>query len=165
MKVLRVLGLALFLTMGIVAHGQNTLPSVKLKTLDGKNTDLISFADNGKITVICIWITWVTPSTKELDVLAELYADWQKKYNMELVAISMDTPSQLDKVYGLVEARKWPFTILVDADNQLRSRLGVEKLPQTLIVNTLGEIILTHTGFSSGDEMDLEEQLKQLRGQ
>lgn len=166
MKVLRALGLVFFLILGIrAAQGQNTLPAVNLKTLDGKNTDLVSFAGNGKITVICVWLSWATPSTRQLDAITPVYADWQKKYNAELIAVSSDASSQLEKIKGMVEKNNWPFTILLDSENQLRNRLGVDLYPKTFIVNTRGEIIYTHSGFSSGDEVELEEQLKLLRGQ
>lgn len=166
MKVLWVLGVVFLLTSGMMsANGQDMLPSVKLKTLEGETVDLASFASNGKVTIISMWATWCAPCKKELDAIAGLYEQWQKKYNVELVAITIDTHRQLAKVKPMVELKAWPYKILSDADNQLRTLLKVESIPQTFVVNTNGVIVYSHTGYSPGDEVELEEQLMNLKGQ
>lgn len=165
MKVLRILAPLLFVLFSTYGFGQNTLPSTNLKTLDGENVDLISFADNGKTTIISMWATWCAPCKKELDAIAQVYEDWQVKYNVELVAITIDTQRQLAKVKPMVASKGWKYIILSDADNQLRNTLKVASIPQTFIVNNSGEIIFAHTGYSPGDELQLEEQLKKLVGE
>lgn len=162
MKVLQLLTLLVVFLLSTPVFGQNVLPSANLKTLDGKNVDLISFADNGKTTIISMWATWCAPCKKELDAIAEVYEEWQIKYNVELVAITIDTQRQLAKVKPMVESKGWKFTILSDANNQLRNSLGVVSIPQTFIVSSNGEIIYSHTGYSPGDEFELEDQLKRL---
>jgi peroxiredoxin len=162
MKVLHVLAVLVIFLFSAPAFGQNTLPSVNLKTLDGKNVDLISFADNGKTTIISMWATWCAPCKKELDAIAEVYEEWQVKYNVELVAITIDTQRQLAKVKPMVESKGWKYTILSDANNQLRNAMGVVSIPQTFIISSSGEIIYSHTGYSPGDEFELEDQLKRL---
>ena len=67
------------------------LPSIPLKTLSGADVDLGSYAQNGKITVVSFWATWCAPCKRELDAVAEVYPDWQKKYNMELIAVTIDS--------------------------------------------------------------------------
>lgn len=165
MKVLRVLSVSLFMIIGVYAFGQNTLPSASLKTLDGQNVDLISFANNGKITIISMWATWCAPCKKELDAIAELYDEWQSKYNVELLAITIDTQRQLAKVKPMVESKGWTYTVLSDANNQMRNTLGVVDIPKTFLVNNLGEIVYTHVGYSPGDEFELEEEIKNLVGE
>lgn len=162
MKVVNVLAFFFFMLLCIPGFGQNTLPSTILKTLDGQNVDLISFADNGKTTIISMWATWCAPCKKELDAIAEVYDEWQAKYNVELVAITIDTQRQLAKVKPMVESKGWRFTILSDANNQLRNSMNVMSIPQTFLVSPSGEIIYSHTGYSPGDEFELEEQLKRL---
>ncbi|PHN08084.1 TlpA family protein disulfide reductase [Flavilitoribacter nigricans] len=162
MKVLNVLAVFFFVLLSAPGFSQNTLPSTNLKTLDGKNVDLISFADNGKTTIISMWATWCAPCKKELDAIAEVYEEWQSKYNVELVAITIDTQRQLAKVKPMVESKGWKFTILSDANNQLRNSMGVVSIPQTFVVSSSGEIVFSHTGYSPGDEFELEEQLKLL---
>lgn len=162
MKVLNVLALCFFIFLCSPAFGQKTLPSAALKTLDGQNVDLISFADNGKAKIISMWATWCAPCKKELDAIAEVYEEWQIKYNVELIAITIDTQRQLAKVKPMVESKGWKYTILSDANNTLRNTMGVNSIPQTFLVSPSGEIIYEHTGYSPGDEFELEDQLKRL---
>lgn len=160
MKFLNVSVVLFFVLFCLPGFSQNTLPSTSLKTLDGSNIDLISFADNGKTTIISMWATWCAPCKKELDAIAKVYEEWQDKYNVELVAITIDTQRQLAKVKPMVESKGWKYTILSDANNQLRNSMGVVSIPQTFLVSSSGEIIYSHTGYSTGDEFLLEEHLK-----
>lgn len=166
MKVLRTLSLAFFMTISLTAFGQNTLPSVTLKTLEGQDVNLASYAANsGKVIIISMWATWCAPCKKELDALADLYDMWQEKYQVELLAITIDTQRQLAKVKPMVESKGWPFTILSDANNQLMERMGVLSIPHTFVVSNTGEIVYSHIGYAPGDEDELEKKLIELAGQ
>ncbi|MCB0628135.1 MAG: TlpA disulfide reductase family protein [Saprospiraceae bacterium] len=165
MKVLSILSLAFFLTFGIMAYGQNTLPSITLKTLDGQDVNLTSYTGNGKVIIISMWATWCAPCKKELDALADLYDSWQDKYQIELLAVTIDTQRQFAKVKPMVESKGWPFTILSDANNQLMERMGVLSIPHTFVVSNTGEIVYSHIGYAPGDEIELEDKLKSLVGQ
>lgn len=150
----------------LVSHvsGQKQLPSVEVKTLDGQTVDLADYGKNGKVTVVSMWATWCTPCKKELDAIAEVYPDWVKDYGLELVAITIDTQRQLAKVKPLVESKGWEYTILSDANNQLRNALNFQTIPQTFLVDRTGQIVYTHSGYVPGDEYELEEQIKAAAG-
>jgi peroxiredoxin len=165
MKVLSILSVAFFMTIGLSAFGQNTLPSITVKTLDGQDVNLTSYVSKGKYTIISMWATWCAPCKKELDAIADLYDSWQDKYQVELLAITIDTQRQFAKVKPMVESKGWPFTILSDPNNQLMERMGVLSIPHTIVVNSSGEIVYSHVGYSPGDEIELEDKLKSLVGQ
>ena len=101
---------ALFLFTGSLSFGQKALPSVEVKTLDGQTIDIQDYAKDGKITVISFWATWCSPCKKELSAIAEVYEEWQEAYDMELVAITLDTQRALAKVKPMVEASGWTYT-------------------------------------------------------
>ena len=63
------------------------LPSVNVKDLDGNTVDIRNAGDSGKLTVISFWATWCAPCIKELEAINDHYAEWQTKYNMQLVAV------------------------------------------------------------------------------
>lgn len=165
MKVLGILSLAFFMAIGITAQGQNTLPAITLKTLDGQDVNLATYPADGKVIIISMWATWCAPCKKELDALADLYDTWQEKYQVELLAITIDTQRQFAKVKPMVESKGWPFTILSDANNQLMERMGVLSIPHTFVVSSTGEIVYSHIGYSPGDEIELENKLRELAGQ
>ncbi len=150
--------LALF-TLSLQAQKQ--LPEAEIKTLEGKTVNLADFGKSGKITVISLWATWCTPCKQELDAIAELYPEWVEKYNVELVAITIDTQRQLAKVKPLVETKGWEYTVLSDANNILGNILNFQTIPQTFLVNKAGEIVYTHSGYVPGDEFELEEKIRE----
>ncbi len=154
--------LALLICWSALTFAQTQLPSAEIKTLDGATINLQDFAQNGKLTIISIWATWCGPCRKELDAIAELYEDWQADYNVEVVAITIDTRRQLAKVKPLVETRGWPFQILSDANNTLTNILNYQMPPQTYLVDLNGQIVYSHNGYLPGDEFELEDQLKAL---
>lgn len=163
MKLIKMLGaICLLSLLSSAAYGQQTLPSANLKTLDGQTVDLKSYAQNGRILVISVWATWCAPCKKELDAIADMYPEWQDKYKVDVLAITIDTQRQLAKVKPMVESKGWDYTFLSDVNNQLRTVMGVQSIPQTFLVDQSGKIVYSHTGFSPGDEYVLEEQIKAL---
>lgn len=159
---MKAFGTIAFMFIAALAFGQKSIPSAEVKTLDGQSVDIQQYATNGKITVISFWATWCAPCKKELDAIAELYDEWQKEYDMELVAITMDTQRALAKVKPMVESKGWPFIILSDANQVLRNSLNFQTIPQTFLLDKEGNIVYTHSGYVPGDEYELEEKIKAL---
>ncbi|MEZ5041389.1 MAG: TlpA disulfide reductase family protein [Saprospiraceae bacterium] len=165
MRILLSLFVVALLGFSIHLSGQSSLPSVEVKTLKGETVDLKELTSNGKLTIISLWASWCAPCKKELDAIAEVYEDWQAAYNVELIAITIDTQRQLAKVKPIVESKGWPFLILSDANNNLKNILNYQTIPQTYLVDMNGQIIYSHNGYLPGDEYELEAQLKAAKGE
>lgn len=144
------------------ALAQGTLPSVTLKTLEGKPVNIQDYAKNGKITVISFWATWCTPCKKELDAIAKDYKRWTEEYGMELVAVTIDDQRALPRVKPLVSQKKWEYTILSDVRQEFQQAMSVQTIPHTYVVDKTGKIVYSHNGYLPGDEKKLEEKLKEL---
>ncbi len=152
----------LLLFAAVFAYGQKAVPSVEVKTLDGQTVNIQEYANNGKITVLSFWATWCAPCKKELDAIADLYEDWKSEYDMELVAITIDTQRALPKVKPMVESKGWTYTVLSDPNQSLRNALNFQTIPQTFLVDQNGNIVYVHTGYVPGDEYELENKIKAL---
>ena len=144
--------------------GQQQLPNLVVKTLDGKSGDIKDYLKDGKITVISFWATWCAPCKKELDAIAEIYEDWQEDYQVDLLAITIDTQRQLAKVGPLVESKGWTYHILAATSENARQAFNFQAIPQTFLVDNKGEIVYTHNGYVPGDELELEDKIKALIG-
>ncbi len=142
----------------------NTLPSVEVKTLDGKKVNIQDYVGKGKVTVISFWATWCSPCKRELDAIAEVYPDWQEDYNVEMIAITIDDARGVAKVPAMVASKGWEYTVLSDAKQELQRALNFQTIPQTFLLNGAGEIIYSHSGYSPGDEYELEEKIKEAAG-
>ncbi len=137
--------------------GDKKFPSAQLKDLNGKTVNTDEFVNDGKITIVSFWATWCTPCQRELDIYNEVYDEWVEKYNLEVVAITIDNARQLTKVKPLVAQKQWPFTILSDSKQELQKIMSFTFVPQTFILDQQGNIVFDHSGFKPGDEYEMEE--------
>ena len=153
---------AMLWTMALSAQSSKTLPDATVKTLDGKTVHIKSYVGNGKITVLSFWATWCAPCKREMDAIAELYPDWKDNYNVQFLAVTIDTQRDLPKVKPMVATKGWEYTILSDAANQLKNALNFQTIPQTYLIDQKGNIVYEHTGYNPGDELDLEAKIKGL---
>lgn len=142
--------------------GEKTLPSITLTDMNGKKVDVSSYGKSGKYTVLSFWATWCVPCKKELTNIADLYDEWQKKYNVQIVAISIDDSRSTTKVKPYVDGQRWTYEVLLDTNQDLKRALNIQSVPFTVVVDTNGKIVYTHSGYVDGDEYVLEEELQKL---
>lgn len=165
MKSVSIIATVLVCFCSLSMSAQKTLPSVEVKTLDGKSVNIQDYTKEGKITVISFWATWCKPCQQELDNISELYPEWKEKYDVQFLAITIDTQRALAKVGPLVESKGWEYTILSDANQQLKNALNFQAIPQTFLANQNGEIVFEHSGYVPGNEFELEEKIVALKGE
>lgn len=153
---------ALMLTIVCIATYAQ-LPSVDLKTLDGKSINTSTLSNDGKPFAICFFATWCKPCNRELSAIAEVYEDWQKETGVKLVAISIDQAQNIHKVAPLVEENAWPWeTVLLDPNSELKRILGIQMIPYVLILDGKGNIVYKHNGYTDGAEEELIEKVREL---
>lgn len=161
---LSLLALCLFASATALS-AQKSIPSVEIKTLDGKTVNIQKYThQSDKITVLSFWATWCKPCHQELDAMMELYPDWQEKYGVQVVAVTVDTQRALAKVAPMVESKGWDYIILSDANQVLQTVLNFQSIPQTFLVIRNGDVVYEHTGYLPGDEYNLEEKIKAAAG-
>ena len=129
-----------------------------------KTVNIKDFVGKGKITVVSFWATWCSPCKRELDAIAEIYPDWQEEYDMEMIAVTIDDARGVAKVPAMVASKGWEYIVLSDSKQELQRALNFQTVPQTFLLNGAGEIIYTHSGYSPGDEYELEEKIKAAAG-
>lgn len=162
MNLVKIFALVLCFGFSASLSAQKILPSVEIKTLEGQSVNIQEYAENGKITIISFWATWCKPCKKELDTIHEVYEDWVADYEVELVAITIDTRRDLGKVKPLIEEKGWEYTILSDSKGDLKNALNFQTVPQTFLLDQEGNIVYTHSGYKTGDEVELEDKIKEL---
>jgi|SRR5690554_3957272 len=151
----------LLLMLSISAFGQNEVPKVDLKTLDGKTFNSQDLAKDDKVIVVSLWATWCVPCLKELDAINEVYHDWQDETNFELIAISVDDSRTVKRVRPLINGKGWDYEILLDTNNNFQRAVGAATVPFTFIIKN-NEIVFRHSGYSPGAELELYEKIKEF---
>lgn len=148
------------LLFSISISAQTNLPELTLKNLNGDDVSLAEISKD-KTVVISLWATWCVPCIRELDTIAEEYADLQDEMGFELIAISLDDARSTRRVKPAVMGKGWEYQVLLDPNNDLKRYLGVSTIPFTLIVKN-GEIKFRHSSFSPGAEDALYEQFREI---
>lgn len=134
-------------------------PNAKLKTLGGQTISLNDSFSKNKLTIVSFWATWCSPCKKELDALKEFYPEW-RKMGIELVAVTIDDAQALNKVKPIVSQKGWDYTILSDVNKDMLRLLNFQSIPQTFVVDPKGNILYSHSGYTPGDEYELDKKLK-----
>jgi peroxiredoxin len=141
---------------------KQTLPDLNLKDVNGKVVNVKDYSKKGKIVIISFWATWCTPCKKELNNINELYEEWKTKYDIIVVAVSIDNARNVMKVKPYVDGQAWPFDVLLDVNSDMMRAMNVVNPPHTFLLNKDGNIVYSHTGYLEGDEFSLEEKIKAL---
>ena len=144
-----------------IVFGQNKkLPTVKLKTTEGKTVDLSKITNNGKPIVISFWATWCKPCKTELNTIADEYEDWQEETGVKLIAVSIDNSRSTGRVEPYVNGQGWEYEVLLDPNGDLKRAMNVNNVPHTFLIDGKGNIVWDHNNYAAGDEEELYEQVK-----
>ncbi len=136
------------------------LPSVDLKTLNGKTFNTQNIENDGKPVIICFFATWCKPCMTELRAISDLYDDWQDETGVKIYAISIDDSRSSSKVSPLVKGQNWDYEFLLDENSDFKRAMNVNDIPHTFVLNGDKEIVWQHTSYSPGAE---EEYIKVVR--
>lgn len=139
-------------------------PTMDVKEMNGNTVSTAEFINNNKITIVSFWASWCKPCKLELDAIAEIYPDWVEDYDVELVAITIDNARGLSKVPSIVSSKGWEYRILSDSNQDLQRALNFQSIPQTFLLDKAGNIVFEHNGYQSGNEFELEDEIKALAG-
>jgi thiol-disulfide isomerase/thioredoxin len=141
---------------------QDALPDLTLFDINGNKINVADYAKDGKIQVFSFWATWCVPCKEELNNIAEIYEDWQKDYDVEVIAVSIDDAKTRANVKSYVEGQGWTYTVLLDSNKDLQRLLSGQSVPFTVISDKAGNIVDKHTGYIEGDEYELEDKIAKL---
>ena len=149
----------------IAAKAQDPIPALSLYDIKNNKVEISDYKGDGKIQVFSFWATWCIPCKEELNNIAEIYEDWQKEYNVELIAVSIDDAKTKANVKSYAEGQGWTYTVILDTNKELHRLLGGQSVPFTVVTDKTGSIVEKHTGYIEGDEYVLEDKLKELSKQ
>ncbi len=159
MRNIATLAVTLLITTALFAQSKK-LPTVKLKTIEGKTVNIAELSNNGKPIVISFWATWCKPCKTELNTIAEEYEDWQEETGVKLVAVSIDNSRSTGRVEPYVNSQSWDYEVLLDPNGELKRAMNVNNVPHTFLIDGKGNIVWDHNNYAAGDEEELYEQIK-----
>ena len=143
-----------------ISHSQ--IPSVDLRTLDGSIINTSEFDNNNNPIIISFWATWCKPCKQELENIHEIYDDWREETNVKLIAISIDDARNTSKIKPLINAKGWDYEVYQDSNREFATKMGVNPIPHTFLLNGDKKIVWDHVTYSDGDEEELYEKILEL---
>lgn len=156
----KVLLLALVAMISVGAFAQ--LPSVTLKTIDGKSVNTAKLNNDGKPFIISFFATWCKPCQRELDAINEKIADWEDETGVKIIAVSIDQGQNIDKVKPLVDSKGWEYEVLLDPNSDFKRAMNVSLIPHVFVIDGKGNIAFQHSGYTDGSEEHLIEVVREL---
>lgn len=160
MKNIKIALIAVLLAVTATVSAQ--LPSVTLKTMDGKTIQTDQLSNDGKPIIIDFFATWCKPCNRELSAINEVYADWQEETGVKLIAVSIDQAQNIHKVKPMVDEYGWEYEVLLDPNSDFKRALGIQMIPYVLICDGQGNIVYRHNGYTDGAENELIEKVREL---
>lgn len=157
----------LFSFLALVSFSQNAekntnLPSINIKTLDGKTFNTQNIVNDGKPVIISFWALWCKPCQKELDAFNENYEDWHEESGLKIFAISIDDARSTAKVLPFASGKDWEFDVLLDPNSDFKRAMNVNMIPHTFLLDGNGKIVYQHTSYYEGSEEELYELVKKV---
>ncbi len=141
----------------------NKLPSVDLKTLDGKTVNSSHLSNDGNPIVLSFWALWCKPCMRELSTIAEVYDEWVEETGVKLIAVSIDDSRSSSRVGPTVNGKGWEYEVLLDANSEFKRAMYGNAIPHTFLIDGKGEIVWQHTSFAEGSELELIALVRKLK--
>jgi len=139
-----------------------TLPSIDIKTLDGKTFNTKEIQNDGKPVLISLWATWCKPCVAELMAINDVYDEWKEETGVVLYAISIDDTKTSAKVAPFVNGKGWEYVVLQDINWDFKRAMNVVDVPFLCLLNGKGEIVWQHTSYAPGSEKEVFELVKKV---
>lgn len=148
----------LLLACSLGATGAEQAPDFILPRLDNQQSLSLSSL-RGKVVYVDFWASWCAPCAVSLPALQQLH-DELNPQGFEVVAINLDEhPSHATQ---FLASRDITYAVVFDADKTTPQRYRVAGMPTAFLVDRQGMLRATHTGFKSGDQQKLKQQIQQL---
>lgn len=154
--------LLLIVFMGYSDPVTAQLPSVTIKTMDGREVRTDTLSNGGFPFIVDFFATWCKPCNRELDAISEVYAEWQEETGLKIFAVSIDEAQNINKVKPLVNNSGWEYDILLDPNSAFRQALGIQVIPYIIVCDGKGKIVYRHQGYTDGAETELIEEVRKI---
>jgi|SRR5450830_31418 len=123
------------------------VPSFKIKTIDGQL--ITPSSTKGRVLIINLWATWCEPCRKEMPAIDAFYRQYHEQ-GVDVVAVSLDDRSDLDKVKAVMQSFSFPASMEKDADIDGFGRIW--RVPVTFVIDRAG--ILRRNGWEGDPLVD-----------
>lgn len=156
----KILGFLFLFCLFINGYAQKNLPSISIENLEEKILNLNEYSQQN-ILIISFWATWCEPCIKELNTLNQNLFLIEGELQSKLISISIDDSRTISRIIPMINGNNWNFDVYLDSNQTIKRSLNIIDIPHTMIVYR-NKIIYEHSGYISGDEIELFEKIRKL---
>lgn len=118
-------------------------PEFRLATLDGRTLGPPDYAD--KVVVIEFWATWCGPCKLQATMFEKAHEEFAGD-GVEFMAINVGEDEETVRQY--VAKKPFPYSVLLDPEEQLMGRYQILGLPTVMVVGRDGRVSFMRTGVT-----------------
>lgn len=143
----------------MVTYAQpKAIPDIPFVDRDRKPVKLSDF--KGQVVVLNVWATWCAPCRFEMPTLANLQRDYAGK-SVKVIPLSVDEEPKFNDVKSFIDVQE-PLEVYVDTKFEAPSKLGVQGMPATLILDKQGRAVARLDGEASWDTPEVKALIDKL---
>jgi peroxiredoxin len=127
-------------------------PDFEATDASGANFRLSDY--QGKVILLNFWATWCRPCKEEIPWFVE-FQSHHVDHGFVVIGISLDEGGW-KAVRPVMESQKINYRVAI-ADSELIQKYGgLESLPQSMLIDRKGRLLVKHTGITSKDQYERE---------
>jgi len=140
----------------------SSIPIMMIESLAGEAVSTKDIVKSNESTLLVFWATCCAPCKQELTTISNVYNSWQKETGVNVVAVSVDLPQYANGVEPFVNKAGWDFDVYLDVKRNLMHAMSASSTPHSFLINKAGEVVWEKSGFVSGDEVAIYQQIKNM---
>ena len=111
----------------------------------------------GRVVWVDFWASWCVPCRRSFPWLNSMHHKYGPD-GLQIIAVNLDKDRALaDKFLAEVPAE---FALRFDPAGELAKHFGVQAMPSSFLIDTEGNVLVTHAGFRTSDTADYEQAIE-----
>ena len=135
-------------------------PNFELEDINGDIFELNEIKGKGLI-IISFFASICKSCRDQTEAFSKIYNKY-KEEGLVLIAISMNDQKTVAKVKPYIRSKGYNFPVLYDTNNDAARIYYALAIPYSVIIDKGGRVVYTHLGYMKGDEIEVDNKIKQL---
>ncbi len=144
-------------------NSNRAAPNFKLENLEREVIELDDFVRAGPV-LLCFWSSCCKSAVAQVEAFSTLYENHNDD-SFVMLAIATDDEKTVAKVKPFVKSKKFKFPVLYDTDGNVARIYYAFDVPFSVLIDKSGKIVYSHLGYMKGDEILLDEKIRNLLSQ
>jgi len=132
-------------------------PDFTLQDLGGESVTLSQY--RGKVVFLNFWASWCPPCRAEMPSMERLYEVFA---NDDFVMLAVNIEQDAEAVRGFLRQHPHAFPVLLDLEETTQLLYGVDRFPETFLIDRQGRIVERYIGARDWSSVDFLKKIKSM---